>query len=297
MIVFGLAAVLLLVIACAIFVIPLVNKPKPVPTTSRDSINKAYYNYRLNELDEDEQQGVVAERDELVKELQQNLLVDIPEQSQETIKEKPVSMMVILTGVFLLVAITVFSYVKTGGYEQVEYLQKAEADYPQLREKYNANSLSDAEVRRFALALRARIFDRFENVEDLLILGEMGMRLNSYPIASQAFSHAYRLDPNNPNAQSFYGYLTLMYAQNDSQASFALGLLNKSLEQNPDNLFVIKALAFYALESKDTNMMLYYWNMWLEKLPEDAPNRAMVVSTLEHVKKMAAEQESKAGGE
>jgi cytochrome c-type biogenesis protein CcmI len=284
MIMFGLTAVAMVIIACLLFIVPLLSKPKQLSSTDRDAINKTYYAQRLNELEDDEQQGVVAERDALVRELQQNLLVDIPDQPKERINEKPVNIAVICFGVLILVAITLFSYTKTGALAQLSHWQQVEDNYPQLRAKYNLNTLPESDLPDFALALRSRIFNQGENMDDLLTLGEVGMRLNSYPIASQAFSHAYKLDPSNPAAQSFYGYLTLMYAQNEGEAKFALALLNASLKQNPDNLFVIKALAFYALESKDNDMMLYYWNMWLSKLPEDSPSRPMVMSTLEYIK-------------
>lgn len=274
----------MLVIAGAIFVLPLLGKSKVISTTSRDAINKEYYDYRLRELDSDIQQGVVADQEQLVKELQQNLLIDIPEQMQPQIIAKPVQLVPIVIGILLLLTITLFSYAKTGALSKVLTFQDAQADYTQLHSKYQLNQLSDAEAQQFALALRSRIVSGSENIDDLLALGEMGMRLNDYNIASQAFAHAYKLEPNNPLAQSFHGYITLMYAQSEREASLGFALLNKSLQQNPDNLFVIKALAFYSLESKDKEMMLYYWNMWLDKLPENSSSRTMVMSTLEHIK-------------
>lgn len=74
---FWLIICVLLAGAAALLVVPAMRHGKQSAAT-RDALNKAFYQDRLSELEQDEQQGVVAERPELVKELQQNLLNDIP---------------------------------------------------------------------------------------------------------------------------------------------------------------------------------------------------------------------------
>ncbi len=73
---FWLIICVLLAGAAALLVVPAMRHGKQSAAT-RDALNKAFYQDRLSELEQDEQQGVVAERPELVKELQQNLLNDI----------------------------------------------------------------------------------------------------------------------------------------------------------------------------------------------------------------------------
>jgi cytochrome c-type biogenesis protein CcmI len=84
---FWLIIIVLLVGAAALLVVPAMRHSGKSTAASRDTLNKAFYQDRLHELEQDEQQGVVAERPELVKELQQNLLNDIP--GQQDTQEKP----------------------------------------------------------------------------------------------------------------------------------------------------------------------------------------------------------------
>ncbi len=60
---------------------------------------------------------MVAERPELVKELQQNLLNDIP--VEQAAQAKPINRWALVPGVLLLLAVTVGFYLKTGGLAQV----------------------------------------------------------------------------------------------------------------------------------------------------------------------------------
>lgn len=101
---FWLIICVLLAGAAALLVVPAMRHGKQSAAT-RDALNKAFYQDRLSELEQDEQQGVVAERPELVKELQQNLLNDIPVEQAE--QAKPINRWALVPGVLLLLAVTV----------------------------------------------------------------------------------------------------------------------------------------------------------------------------------------------
>ncbi len=75
--IFWLCIVVMLVIALALFIVPVLRGDRREHTT-RDALNKAFYHHRLSELEEDEAQGVVDERPAHIQELQENLLTDIP---------------------------------------------------------------------------------------------------------------------------------------------------------------------------------------------------------------------------
>ena len=51
----------------------------------RDELNKALYSSRLQEIEQDNQQGLVENVEQLKQELQKTLLEDIPQQETQTI--------------------------------------------------------------------------------------------------------------------------------------------------------------------------------------------------------------------
>ena len=59
MIVFALIVITLLVMATALFIVPVMRGERVELATSRDALNKAFYHHRLSELEQDEDQGVV----------------------------------------------------------------------------------------------------------------------------------------------------------------------------------------------------------------------------------------------
>ncbi|VTR48002.1 Cytochrome c biogenesis factor [Serratia fonticola] len=111
---------------------PRCAKAKKVRRPAADTLNKAFYQDRLDELAQDEDQGVVAERPELVKELQQNLLNDIPGQPDEQ-PARPINRWALVPGVMVLVVVSVGFYLKTGGLAQVMAWHQVESQMPELR--------------------------------------------------------------------------------------------------------------------------------------------------------------------
>lgn len=128
---FWLMIIVLLLVAAALLLVPALRHNRADNATSRDTLNKVLYQERLGELEQDEQQGVVGERPELVKELQQNLLDDIP--GQTTAQSKPINRWALLPGVLLLVVVAVGFYLKTGGLAQVAAWRQVQDQMPELR--------------------------------------------------------------------------------------------------------------------------------------------------------------------
>ncbi|MFV8765641.1 c-type cytochrome biogenesis protein CcmI, partial [Yersinia enterocolitica] len=153
--VFWLIVIILLTVAGALLVIPALRQESNSSVTTRDELNKAIYQDRLSELAEDEAQGVVEQRPELIQELQQNLLTDIPHESTED--TSPINRWVLLPGVVILVVVSVGLYVKTGGLAQVQAWHQVEAQMPELRARVaneRAEPLTMEEVARLGLGLR-----------------------------------------------------------------------------------------------------------------------------------------------
>ncbi len=127
-------------------------------SNQRDQLNKTFYRQRLTELEQDEQQGVVAERQEMITELQQTLLTDIPDQQHQV--SRTTGRWVLWPGVVVLVVVTLGMYLKTGGLAQVMQWDQINSQYPQLRAQLmnpNDRSLSMQQLQEFAVGLRTSL--------------------------------------------------------------------------------------------------------------------------------------------
>ncbi|EKN3979580.1 c-type cytochrome biogenesis protein CcmI [Yersinia enterocolitica] len=288
--VFWLIVIILLTVAGALLVIPALRQESNSSVTTRDELNKAIYQDRLSELAEDEAQGVVEQRPELIQELQQNLLTDIPHESTED--TSPINRWVLLPGVVILVVVSVGLYVKTGGLAQVQAWHQVEAQMPELRARVaneRAEPLTMEEVARLGLGLRTSLQRDSGNVNDWMMLGRVGMALNNATTATQAFAKAYQLAPDNDDVR--LGYAEVLTRSNDPQDNqLATKMLRTMVGQDHTNLRAMSLLAFNAFEQGDFKQAIGAWEVMLKLLPAGD-------SRVEVIKRSIAQAKSQAGQE
>ncbi|GAL11633.1 cytochrome c heme lyase subunit CcmH [Vibrio astriarenae] len=75
---FWVASVVLLVFATLMVILPAINRKQNQDEALRDELNKAFYKDRLAELEEETDEGLVDNQNELIADLKQSLLDDIP---------------------------------------------------------------------------------------------------------------------------------------------------------------------------------------------------------------------------
>ena len=292
---FWLIIIVLLVGAAALLVVPAMRHSGKSTAASRDPLNKAFYQDRLHELEQDEQQGVVAERPELVKELQQNLLNDIP--GQQDTQEKPINRWALVPGVALLVVVTLGFYLKTGGLAQVLDWQQVEAQMPDLRARVaneRAQPLSMEEIARLGLGLRTALQQDDRNINDWMMLGRVGMALNNATTATQAFAHAYQLDPNSLEVR--LGYAEVLTRSNDPEDNKqATQMLRKMIAEDHTNMRVLSLLAFNAFEQGDFKQAIGAWQVMLKLLPANDQRAEVIKRSIEQAKTQAGEETVKLG--
>ncbi|VFS48790.1 Cytochrome c-type biogenesis protein CcmH precursor [Budvicia aquatica] len=292
MIGFWLTIIVLLLISSALLIIPALRKPNGKDETSRDAINKAYYQQRLNELSDDEDQGVVTDRETLVAELQHNLLEDIPEgQSQSA--QAPFNKMTLVPGVLLLVVVSLGLYLNTGGLAQVMQWQQVMKEMPELRQRADSGQLSSPEdIARFGLGLRTNLLSDPTNVRDWTMLGLAGLKLGDGGMALQSYEKAYALAPNDAYIQIIYAKL-LTRSNDPNDIKDAAKILKKMIAADPNNVDALSALAMNAFGQGDFNQAIAAWEKVIALSPADAKGLDVIKSSLAYAKSQVAANGSK----
>lgn len=267
---FWLIVFVLLAGAAALFILPVLRGSQQSPAATRDRLNKALYQDRLLELEEEEAQGVIAERPLLVTELQQNLLQDIPER-QAAANPSPIGRWTLLPGVLLLVAVSVGFYLYTGGQKEVRNWQRVMDQLPELRQRVQNEQeqpLTTEEIARLGLGLRTSLQSDGGNISDWMMLGRIGMALNNATTATEAFEQAYLRDPTNPDVR--IGYAEVLTRSSDPADNKRAGdILRAMVAEDHTNLRVLSLLAFNAFEQGDYRQAIGAWQVMLKLLPAD----------------------------
>lgn len=286
---FWITLFLLLLAACTLFVAAGWWQ-RQASTGDRDRLNQRFYHQRIDELAQDEAQGVVAERPLMERELQQTLLADIP--PAQAMQSHTSSRWILLPGLIVLIAVSLGTYLKTGGLAQFTGWMQVQQAYPELRARLmdpGAKPLSMEELARLELGLRTALQTEPDNLADWTMLGRLGMVLNNTEIASQAFEHALQLSPNDLALKQDYAEVLTRSSdpQDNRQASL---LLHSLLKADPHNLRTLSLLAFNAYGQQQYDQAIDAWQTLLALLPADDKRHAMIARSIEKARSESGQQ-------
>ncbi|MGC0823098.1 c-type cytochrome biogenesis protein CcmI [Pantoea agglomerans] len=286
---FWITLFLLLLAACTLFMAA-GWRQRQASTGDRDRLNQRFYHQRIDELAQDEDQGVVAERPLMERELQQTLLADIP--PAQTMTSHSSSRWILLPGLIVLIGVSLGTYLKTGGLAQLTGWKQVQQAYPELRARLmdpGAKPLSMEELARLQLGLRTALQTEPDNLADWTMLGRLGMVLNNADIASQAFEHALQLAPNDLALKQDYAEVLTRSPdpQDNRQASL---LLQALLKADPQNLRTLSLLAFNAYGQQQYDQAIDAWQTLLGLLPAGDSRHAMIDRSIEKARSAAGQQ-------
>jgi len=288
---FWITLLLLLLAACALF-LAAGWRQRHASAGDRDRLNQRFYHQRLSELAEDEDQGVVAERPVMERELQQTLLADVP--PTQTVQAHSSSRWILLPGLIVLLLVSLGTYLKVGGLAQLTGWMQVQQDYPALRVRLMdpaAKPLTMEELARLQLGLRSALQSEPDNLNDWTMLGRLGMVLNNASIASQAFERALQLAPNDSGLKQDYAEVLTRSSDPQDNRQAAL-LLHELLKADRHNLRTLGLLAFNAFEQQQYDQAIDAWQTLLTLLPANDERRVMIARSIEQAKTAAGQQSS-----
>ncbi|EHH1050258.1 c-type cytochrome biogenesis protein CcmI [Vibrio parahaemolyticus] len=287
---FWISTVILTLIACALVALPLLKQKANNDDILRDELNKAFYKDRLSELQEETEEGLVESQEDLISDLKQSLLDDIPAQkmSQET-KVSP--MAVLIPSVVLTVALSYGLYYKFGASQDVVKWQEVTSNLPELSKKLMSSSsepLSDDEMADLTLALRTRLHYQPEDSTGWLLLGRIALANRDVTTAIDSMKKSYALEPKDPDVMLGYAQ-ALMLSQDEMDQATARSLLGKLMQQDYVDLRVFSLLAFDAFERKDYPAAIKYWGIMQQMIGPDDSRYESLSRSIDHARKQMGE--------
>lgn len=287
---FWISTLLLVAIAVVFVIIPFIQKRANNDQELRDELNKAFYKDRLKELEEETEEGIVVDQQDLIADLKQTLLDDIPTQQKHQQENKVSLWMVVVPSVLLVVGLSYALYAKFGNYQHVQAWQQVSAQLPELSKKLMSPQaeLSDEEMNDLTLALRTRLHYQADDVTGWLLLGRIGLANRDLETAIGAMKKAFALDSEDPDVK--FGYAQALILSNEPvDQQEAKSILLKLAQRGYADLRVYSLLAFDAFESGDFPAAIKYWSLMQQAIgPEDA-RYEMLSRSIESARKRMGE--------
>lgn len=272
--------------------LPFIKKKSNIDDELRDELNKAFYKDRLEELEEETDEGLVENQQELIEDLKQSLLDDIPDSEAVKQESNISSWAVIVPSALLVIGMSYGLYFKFGASDDVQRWQEVSANLPALSKKLmspEGAALSDDEMQDLTLALRTRLHYQPDDSTGWLLLGRIALANRDVGTAVGAMKKAYNLETDNPDVMLGYAQ-ALMLSQDDTDQDKARRLLGQLVQQDYVDLRVFSLLAFDSYERKDYPAAVRYWRAMQQMIGPQDSRYEMLSRSIENAQKQMGQQ-------
>ena len=288
MILFWVICALMVVVALAFVLPPLLQRPdtKEIDQEQKEA-NVAIYRDQLSELEADLENGIVSQqqfeqdRDEIERRLLEDTsVVSAATQSTKHTKEKR-GMVYALAFALPLVA-TVF-YLKVG---DLKAISKSATIAANPVSRTASSDPSSQQIEANVAALAKRLETNPSDGQGWSMLARSYSSMEKYPEASNAYAKATALAPNDADLLAEYAFANAMANGRQLQGK-SLELVNQALKLDPENLKALELAGSAAFQAKNYKQAIDYWQRLLKKMPPDSEVAEAVNKRLEEAKSLA----------
>ncbi|KIE19812.1 cytochrome C heme lyase [Vibrio sinaloensis] len=289
---FWIASIILVVFSCVLIALPVMRQKANNDEALRDELNKAFYKDRLTELEEEAEEGLVENQQDLIDDLKQSLLDDIPADSKHSQENAISPMAVMIPSMLLVVGLSYGMYYKFGAQQDVLQWQEVTSNLPALSKKLmspEGAQLSDDEMRDLTLALRTRLHYEPEDSTGWLLLGRIALANRDVDTAIGSMKKAYNLEPESNDIMLGYAQ-ALMLSQDDVDQENARRILGNLVQKDYVDLRVFSLLAFDAFERQDFPAAVRYWSIMQQMIGPEDSRYEMLSRSIENAQKQMGQQ-------
>jgi cytochrome c-type biogenesis protein CcmI len=275
---FYLAALLLLVAAIAVVSFPWwVGKTrKPTDTQTNTLSNTQLIKQRLEELDKEQQQGLLD--DDALEHAQRELKLALLDEVETPQPKGASPVIALVSGLVLSLGVTGGVYFHANEIQQIQDWQAAIERLPELGKRIVVDadqSIQVEDLQDFALGLRSRLAEKPEDTTGWMLLGRVFSAVNNFDSAVQAFNRSLQIDPSNTGALVSYSQALMMMGQ-EQGIEQAKGLLLRILQLEPDNTNAMGMLALVAAQLGNKDLAIANWQRLKTFVPESDPSYASI---------------------
>ena len=291
MILFWVICALLIVIALAFVLPPLLQRSDEVEVVAdeeRKQANIAVYRDQLSELDADLRNGIVAE-DQYAQdreEIERRLLEDVTttRSKKKTTGAAPIDARntAYLLGFGLpLIAVTLYltTYRITHPAPVSETPSAMSAEAPPER--------TQAQIEANVAKLAERLKSNPNNPQGWTMLARSYSSIEKYSDAVNAYAKATELNPKDGDLWAEYAFATAM-AGGKSLEGKPTELINRALKVDPENPKALQLAGSAAFQAKDYNKAVDYWQRVLKKVPPGSEVAETINARINEAKSLAA---------
>ncbi len=283
--IFGALVILLIALALAILVVPVLRKPPVATVVNREQQNIAIAKEKKQQLEDQLSQGQMSqlEYDSAFLDLEASLALDL-EHQQALVDNKQAGQWVVWAFVLFVPLVSIFLYFQLGSYQVIENpsIAKAKTQTQNVTNKGKPPSMSELIDK-----LKNHLRDNPEDHTGWFMMGRTLMSLQQYDEAVIAYQRSYDIakDTDQMEPSILLALADAMAVVNDGKMEGKpFELVQQALELSPQEPTALWLAGLSAEQSGDFSTAYDYLNQLLPLLADDPQSAAEVKSLIASLK-------------
>jgi cytochrome c-type biogenesis protein CcmH len=292
-ILFWVICALLIVIALAFVLLPLLQRSDEAEVVSdeeRKQANIEVYRDQLAELEADLHNGIVAEdqyaqdRDELERRLLEDTATTRSKKAAMAAPGNTRSTAYVLG--FGLPLVAIIFYLKVGEPDRITNPAPVGGP-PAATESAAPPERTQAQIEANVAKLAERLKSNPNDAQGWTMLARSYSSMEKYGEAAGAYAKATELNPKDADLLAEYAFVTGM-AEGKSLAGKPTEIINRALKIDPENPKALQLAGSAAFQAKDYNKAIEYWQLVLKKVPPGSEVAETINARINEAKTLAA---------
>ncbi|MCB1985912.1 MAG: c-type cytochrome biogenesis protein CcmI, partial [Nitrosomonas sp.] len=282
------------IVVALLFIVPtlLRNRNAEEQHVERDAVNVTVYRDQLNELDRDLENDILTQEqyNQSKQELQQRMLIDIPEKEEMTIKKTSKLMNVAISTVIVLTlpVAAIYLYLEIGDTRGLlPQAQLANAtQMPQGGSSGGGAPDGHDNIASVLDNLIARLNNDPEDIEGWFMLARTYAIMKQYDEAANTYARLNQMIPDNPQILSDYADVLAM-SNDGSLIGKPSELIQEALSIEPEYPKALALAGTVEFEKNEFEQAAVYWERLLAVIPADSQLAQSVRESIEDARSLA----------
>ncbi|MFD1007151.1 c-type cytochrome biogenesis protein CcmI [Oceanisphaera ostreae] len=286
MILFWIGSALLTLILALVIILPL-TRGRAESSQSRNQLNTDLYKQRLQELEQDRDQGLLEDNELATQELQKSLLDDVVTERSQQYRT---GVWLWLPAVLIVVAVAYAGYWQMGAYNKVAQWQDNAGRLSELTRQVLLEpdgDVTEQDMIDLIQALRTKLYTDGDDFRGWLLLGRLTLEMRDGETARDALEKAMKLTDKPEQVMVPYAEALSI----TGEALRAENMIKQVLAKDPDNLEAWSVFAFMAMQQENLTAAIARWQQILQRMSPDNPRYSMIERSVAFAEQRLTEED------
>ena len=283
---FWIVSGLLTLLLALVIILPL-TRGRAESSQSRNQLNTELYKQRLQELEQDKDQGLLEEGEQATQELQKSLLDDVVTEQPQQYRS---GNWLWLPAVLIVLVVAYGGYWQLGAYNKVAQWQNNAGRLSELTRQVLLEpdgDVTEQDMTDLIQSLRTKLHVDGDDFRGWLLLGRLTLEMRDGETARDALEKAMTLTDKPEQVMIPYAEALTM----TGEALRAENMIKQVLAKDPDNLEAWSVFAFMAMQQEDLTAAIARWQQILQRMSPDNPRYAMIERSIAFAEQRMTEGE------